>query len=58
LVHSMDTTLKRVSSEWNTGDLMSVYGIITLIGIIIAAPIVVRYVWIFIWLFHLEGSSF
>lgn len=40
-VDTMDTTLKRVN-KWNTGDLMSVYGIIALIGVIVAAPIVVR----------------
>ena len=42
LVDSVDTTLKRVSSEWNTGDLMSVYGIIALLVVIVASPIVVR----------------
>jgi hypothetical protein len=35
-------TLKRVKEQINTGDLLSVYGIVTLIAIIIVAPMVVR----------------
>jgi hypothetical protein len=42
LVDSVGPTLKRVSAEWNMGDLLSVYGIVALIGVILAAPMVVR----------------
>lgn len=42
MVDSVGSNIKRVSVEWNTGDLMSVYGIIALISVILAAPMVVR----------------
>jgi hypothetical protein len=42
LVDSVGPRLKRVSAEWNMGDLLSVYGIVALIGVILAAPMVVR----------------
>jgi hypothetical protein len=42
MVDSVGSNIKRVSEEWNTGDLMSVYGIIALISVILAAPMVVR----------------
>ena len=43
LVDSVGPTLKRVQEEWNTGDLLSVYGIVALIGVIAVAPFVVRH---------------
>ena len=43
LVDSVGPTWKRVSEEWNAGDLLSVYGIVALIGVIAVAPFVVRH---------------
>jgi hypothetical protein len=42
IVESVETNFRRVSNEWNTGDLISVYSIVALIGIIVVAPIFVR----------------
>ena len=42
IVESVETNFRRVSNEWNTGDLISVYSIVALIGMIVVAPIFVR----------------
>ena len=43
IVDSVGPTLRRVANEWDTNDLLSVYGILTLITIIVVAPMVVRH---------------
>jgi hypothetical protein len=42
LVDSVGPTLRRVSNDLNPGDLLSVYGIVALIALIVAAPMAVR----------------
>jgi hypothetical protein len=42
LVDSVGPTLRRVSNDLNPGDLLSVYGIVALIALIVVAPMVVR----------------
>jgi hypothetical protein len=44
IVGSAEATIKRAVQEWNTGDLLSVYGIVFLIIAIVSAPLMARYV--------------
>eukprot|EP00934_Nitzschia_sp_Nitz4_P005314 Nitzschia sp. Nitz4//scaffold32_size149145//69827//74087//NITZ4_002882-RA/size149145-processed-gene-0.96-mRNA-1//1//CDS//3329548078//5304//frame0 len=43
LVESMDTTIKRAREQINPGDLLSVWGIVALISIIVVAPMAIRH---------------
>jgi hypothetical protein len=44
IVGSAEATIKRAVQEWNTSDLISVYGIVFLIIAIVTAPLMARYV--------------